>query len=562
MEKIFTKDCCYLKTLFRVRAIKKQKVNFRQESAMIFFCTKTNVFHTTSKVEGWIKNPVTKRYETKFHFKVARLRKEFHKLDKSARVELDKYSTKKFSEPWAGRPLIFKEGGELRHCQPKALEFSLTRDHSYLALEQGLGKTPVAITWLNTITKFNIFSSFTLLIIPPFLKSNWQRELTAWLPSYRSFKILESEDDLYSYYAEQGPLYDIVIVPDSLVISPHFLNLGQFENLIVDEAHRFNGDSKRSKALIEMKIRSGVERSLLLSGTPMRGKPIELWNVIRHFAWNTIDYMPEDVFIKRYCGGGFKEFKKYNKQTKRKEIKKVLNRAGSSNLKELGERISKYMLREKFDDYFKIDVKSRVIILDGKVPKEIKKFEEKTFKKKKLSDYLDSDSLGALAKYRYNLSKALLKPALQYLESKLSGDDGLLIGYWHTDLGEELKSELEKKSFKVGFIKGGVKTKERDQIIKNYLNGDLDAIVAQVTTMVGLNIPRGREIVFVESDWTPDSQAQFISRIKRDGFKGKNILVTYLALAGTLHEHILRRSLDKESDIGKLFSYAKQNERK
>lgn len=72
----------------------------------------------------------------------------------------------------------------------------------------------------------------------------------------------------------------------------------KFQIVIADEAHYMKSrESKRSKSLVP--ILTKIKRVLLLTGTPMLGKPNEIFNLIK--------ILRPDVFIKfldfgvRYC---------------------------------------------------------------------------------------------------------------------------------------------------------------------------------------------------------------------------------------------------------------------
>jgi SNF2 family DNA or RNA helicase len=516
-------------------------------SAQISFDKGSKTFWSLWKSSKFLFNPITKRYETNKHWVAARLREH---LDETSRNELSKYSVN--VTPWTGCFFI-NEGLSLRHCQPEAVQFALSRNHSYLALEQGLGKTPVALTIINSIHRWD-YDGQTLLIIPPFLLTNWQNEIRKWKAPHLKFAFLTTKFELANFNA---PDVDVIVVTDSIVASHEFtelLKIPRLKNIAVDEAHRFNGDSLRSKALYYRIEKDKPEKVTLLSGTPIRGRYIEFWKCLRTLAWDQIRFMPKKAFEQRYCDGRLVEFEKFNRAKMKKEKVKRWAALGSSNPEELKNRIKNFVIRRKFDDYFDIGIQQRIVLIDGKVSKEIKDYEEGVLKKKKLEDFLEDPNKGAIARYRLNLSRAMMKPAVEYILNAFETTEGpMLIGAWHTELLDYVAEALKKKGFKIGVIKGGVSVEERAKITTRYMSGKLDAIVANTQTMVGLNLTRGSRIIHLESTWSPDDIAQFNARVKRDGYKGKNILVDHLALANTMHEHIINIVLKKEKDISKVF---------
>ena len=67
---------------------------------------------------------------------------------------------------------------------------------------------------------------------------------------------------------------------------------------IADEAHYLKSrDAKRSKALIP--ILTASKRVILISGTPMINRPVELFNLLRILKPDCVDNFTE--YAGRYC---------------------------------------------------------------------------------------------------------------------------------------------------------------------------------------------------------------------------------------------------------------------
>lgn len=121
-----------------------------------------------------------------------------------------------------------------------------------LADEMGLGKTIQAIGIINEM--FPADKGNILIISPLSLKINWLREIERWGDTRASI--------LVTHYEAIGKL------------TPN-----QWDLLIIDEAHFVkNPDSKRGKAVT--KLAREAKRVLLLTGTPITNRPVELWPLL------------------------------------------------------------------------------------------------------------------------------------------------------------------------------------------------------------------------------------------------------------------------------------------
>ena len=72
----------------------------------------------------------------------------------------------------------------------------------------------------------------------------------------------------------------------------------QFNTVIADEAHYLKSrDSQRSKELVP--ILSAAKRVILLSGTPVLSKPVEIYNILRILRPDVTPSFKD--FTSRYC---------------------------------------------------------------------------------------------------------------------------------------------------------------------------------------------------------------------------------------------------------------------
>ena len=448
-------------------------------------------------------------------------------------------------EPWSGR-LIIPKGKKLHDYQKRGAEFILSRNNSYLAFQQRLGKTPTFITAMNTYI-YNIVNFRGLIVVPPFLVSYWCHMLKEWgkfehvnitLP-ITSGKGIGNLNELDDFNGSR-----IYVVADSLLIqkpvATYLANM-DWDFIGVDEAHRFCNDTGRTKVLFNQLVGKS-RKNVLMSGTPMPNRPIELYPALSKLALDSIEYMGRERYAKKYCDSRVIEVT---------PGRFVLDVSGASNTEELNTRLKDFMMVEKFADHFSVAETERMIILDchGKVKRSVKKLEE-NIGNVKLKDLVNSKNVGAIAEYRNALSEEKITPALSYIKNILDNTkEQILVLGIHTNLLVTLYGEL--KDYNAGLIYGAVTNRCRDGIKEEFQNGNMRVLVAQVETMVGIDLSAGTRAIFVESPWSPKSIEQAKFRLIHMEQK-KKIFFDHLVIADTLDEYVMKRVLEKEKDVSEV----------
>lgn len=244
------------------------------------------------------------------------------------------------------------EGCSYLGYQRAGIAFGFERPAILLGDEMGLGKTVQAIGLMNAQPELRR----RLIICPASLKLNWQRELNKWL--VRKCPIFIADSKLCPALA------DGVTIINYDVVSKHqeVLKDTEWDLIVCDEAHYLkNPKAKRTQVIFGVET-TAKERQLgmadipgimakkrvLLTGTPIANKPVELWPLIHY-----LDPITWSNFFKfgiRYCGankdGGHWDF------------------SGSSNLGELQDKLrSTIMVRRlKKDVLTELPPKRRQVI--------------------------------------------------------------------------------------------------------------------------------------------------------------------------------------------------------
>jgi SWI/SNF-related matrix-associated actin-dependent regulator of chromatin subfamily A-like protein 1 len=448
-------------------------------------------------------------------------------LSSKAKTELLKRTCHAVTPVRFFNPTLLKN---LKPYQREALDFSSSRNHSYLALEQGLGKTLIGITLIDSTPGVSI------IICPPHLIDNWLREFDKW--GIRRPEVLKTSKDVQSYN-----FLKTFIVPDSLIVRNFkILKKFKYELMLVDEGDRFNTSSKRTKALLthHNRLSKNATKVTWLSGTPIRNRPVELWPILSALAYNTIDYMDYYEFCRRYC-----DMKSFVIKGR-----KILDVSGSSNLEELAKKIKPFMLRMDLKDKTSLkEVREKLIALDHDTSKEFKELEDVLSVKYSIKELVGKEGLGDIAEYRAALSLEKIEPTVSLARRILKTKKNLIIFTWHRELSNSLVLGL--KEFKAVKVDGSLSSRDKEKSILSFKIGDSKILIGQISTMVGYNLPECNTGLFAESSWVPSLNAQAISRMNRIG-QTKEVSIYYLSLRGSLDYYVLKRVLEKREDISKL----------
>src|SRR4051794_18460987 len=157
-------------------------------------------------------------------------------------------------------------GGELQPFQWAAVHYALDARRTFLADEQGLGKTVEALAALEADDAYP-----AIVVCPASLKLNWAREAHRWLP-HRRVAVVEGR-------LAVPPTGEITIL-NYEIVAAHREALGRTKPraLVVDESHYVkNPQAKRTQAV--RRLAGGVAEDglrLALTGTPVLNHAEEL----------------------------------------------------------------------------------------------------------------------------------------------------------------------------------------------------------------------------------------------------------------------------------------------
>lgn len=429
-----------------------------------------------------------------------------------------------------------------------------------LADEQGLGKTIEAIGVINADPNINN----VLVVCPASLKTNWARELAKWLVIPRSIAIAEGDN---------FPNTDIVIVNyDLLTRLRPTIDARNWDLLIADEAHRAkNPKAQRTQALLGHR-KSGnpgviARRKLLLTGTPIVNRPVELWPLIEALDPNGMG-ASFFTFAKRYTDAAHNGY--------------GWDFTGAANLPELQQRMrAKFMVRRlKSEVLTELPAKRRQVIVvppNGAAAtvaaeqqlfqhhREVMERVEKAAAEAKARGDKDGytaaiKSLHAanriafekMSKARHATAVAKIPALIEHVTELLEAEDKVVVFIHHHDVAHALAEAFPDAAVVTGETKISDRTLEVDRFQTDpHCRVFIGSLAA---AGIGLTLTAAQLVVFGEEDWVPGNINQAEDRLHRIGQHG-SVLVqhlvfddsvdAYMAQVNVAKQDVFDRSLDE-----------------
>jgi SWI/SNF-related matrix-associated actin-dependent regulator of chromatin subfamily A-like protein 1 len=407
--------------------------------------------------------------------------------------------------------------GELRPFQRAGVRYALTQRRTFLADEQGLGKTVQALAAMEYDEAFP-----AVVVCPASMKLTWQREVRHWLP-HRTTAVLSGRSAVGWERAGAGSA-DIVIL-NYEIVDGHLERLRDLEPRagVFDESHYCKEPrAKRTKACIA--LARGVHKEglrLALTGTPVLNRPKELVSQLRLI-------------------GRLKDFDSGAGMARRFKGRDALERLHWHL------RSHCYVRRLKADVLPQLPPKEQVTI-----PVELENETEYRLAERDLVAWLRSQPLD-LHDYEARVAAAMRNERLVRLNRlrQLAGRGKLTAAFsWVHDFlesGEPLvvfadhvevqKALLERFPGAVHVL-GDDNAVARDAAVQEFQRpGGPQLIVCSLRAAgQGITLTRASNVAFMELDWTPARLAQAEDRCHRIG-QDDSVTAWYLLAPNTIDE--------------------------
>ncbi len=408
-------------------------------------------------------------------------------------------------------------GGELKPFQRAGVSYLLRRRRSFLADEQGLGKTIEALATLAAADAFP-----AIIVCPANLKLNWLREIERWLPS-RSVRLLSG----HGRSSGEGDAELTLVNYDILDVRLQELLADRPQALVIDEAHYCkNPAAKRTRAVQKLAAAVPAEGLVLaLSGTPIVNRPTELISQLRILG-RLEDFGSGVQFGARFRGADAHQRLHWHL------------------------RARCYVRRLKRDVLPQLPAKTRAVVpveLDNEAEYRLAERDLLAWLRSQPLDLRELDAKVAAALraerlVRLNALKLLaargkLASALAWIHDFASSGERLVVFARHREVQRAVVERFPQALHILGEDRPG----QRDGALRSFQEpdgpGNQLIICSMEVAGQGLTLTRASNVAFLELDWTPAKHDQAEDRCHRIG-QHDAVTAYYLLAAETVDETI------------------------
>jgi superfamily II DNA or RNA helicase len=404
--------------------------------------------------------------------------------------------------------------GTLMPFQTAGVVYALRRRRTFIADEQGLGKTVQALAAIEAAEAYP-----AVVVCPASLKLNWLRECTRWLPGRRAEPLSGRRGPL--------PLAEIIVVNyDVLDARADALADLEPQAIVFDESHYVkNPKANRTKAAIDLSARLPEQAlRLALTGTPLVNRPRELVPQLRALG-RLGDFGSGASFERRFEG-----------QEARERLHWHL-------------RSTCYVRRRKEEVLTQLPPKRRITV---PVPlaneHEYRHLEEdlvdwlrhEVHDPRQLADRIDSalraEALVKLNALRHVAARGKLHAAIEWIKTFLESRERLVVFAHHRDIQAELVAMFPRAARILG--SDSVEERQRNvELFQKARGGASLCICSLEAASHGFTLTAAASVAFLELGWTPAKHDQAEDRVHRIG-QDRHVTAWYLLAADTIDERI------------------------
>jgi len=423
--------------------------------------------------------------------------------------------------------------------QRAGVKYAAQSRRCFIADDMGLGKTLQAIATLEHTPN----SYPAVVVCPPNLVLNWQKEYGKWLPERKVVIVTDRK----AFPEDRN--FDVLVIGYSN-ISHWQKQITNFRSFVFDESHYVKSPtSQRTKAAIKIARTAPPDGIILcLTGTPVTNRPAEYASQLDVLGkLNTFGGLWG--FYRRYCGAFRDRFGQWNI-------------SGNSNLDELNERLrgNCYIRRTK-DQVLKDlpPVRHANVVVSGspvqmqeyrKAERDIVEYLVERAKQIALELGTSPGSAAVVARIKAEsnehlvrisvlrklAAKAKMESVVEFVESHIGVGLKVVVAAHHREIVDELANKFGGLKIQGGMLVAEVEdAKSRFQ---EQSTEDAPVIVLSIqAAKTGHTLTASQDVLFVELPWTPADVDQTYSRCHRLGQRG-SVTATYLLCEGTVDEEI------------------------
>lgn len=441
-------------------------------------------------------------------------------------------------------------GVDLYPFQRAGVQYALKSRRTFIADEQGLGKTYQAIATIHAADAFPV-----VVVCQGNMKYGWHRAWQAACPD-------RVVDVLSGRKPSRIPKFSDVVVINYDILDAWKNELLKFgpKSLVNDESHNLkNPKAKRTKANLEI-ARFVPDDGLVLNltGTSVLNRPKEL--------------LPQlDILGRKEEFGGFKFFLRYC-GAYRDQF--GWNMDGATNLDELNERLrsSCFVRRLKADVLTELPPKQRAVIpieIDNmreyraaeedvvnylrtaaseKAEREaeeagLSKDEKKTLRADKSRraavSAAQAETLVQIQTLKQIAAKGKVNAAVEWAAGFIESEK-LVMFVHHLEVAQMVVDDKRLADANMARISGGMDAEEKQAQIDKFQNDDSCRMIlcSLKAANTGITLTAASNVAFLEVGWTPAEHDQAEDRCHRIGQEG-SVTAWYLLAQDTIDERIV-----------------------
>jgi SWI/SNF-related matrix-associated actin-dependent regulator of chromatin subfamily A-like protein 1 len=463
--------------------------------------------------------------------------------------------------------------------QQEGVDFALKRRGSLLGMEQGTGKTAVAIITSFSWLCLNQDWKSVLVVCPSSLRINWMLEISNWMESWiikRDWTVgIVADSNSFPDATFTIVSYDMLHRPG---VTEHVHREEAWDIAILDEAQYIQsmtsircrhilGETKKDKATKSNVIVTPAlkaRRKLALSGTPLMNKVINLYPILKWLAPQDWDYWP---FAVRYCGGerGYKNSIMTNGASNIEELhrrltvgpKALLYRVLKKDvLLDLPDKLHKIItlpapqgVRTMLDQEKKAHSLHRDILAELRSARELASLEATEEHRMRVLALRKqrSDLFGQMASIRKQLAVTKAPLAISHLSDILdSGVEKILLFGTHREPLASIADALSGYGSQL-LLGGTDAVKRNEMVVKFQTDPSMRVFVlSSKAGGTGLTLHAASYVVMFEPEWTDASSQQCVDRAHRYG-QTRGVVCDWLCFEESLDVKLLQTSLNKAS---------------
>lgn len=442
-------------------------------------------------------------------------------------------------------PVYHPSGFELRDYQKQGVARGLELKRFINCFEQGLGKTGTSCTTLK-VAELKGEDVFPCLVIcPASTKINWKREWEMWTDkkamvldnkskdTWQQFHELGMSDVFITNYESLKKFFVLKMPPKGKLKKSTDIEMdpriGIFKSIIIDESHRLKDPStQQSKIVLQLGL--GKEWKIMLTGTPVVNKPIDLYPQLAILG-RLNEFGGRKGYLMRYCEGG----------------------RGSANLKELNYYLNKrcFFRKEKVEVAKDLPEKQRQTILcDITTRKEYVKaqsdfvnfLKDKGCDDAEIARKLRGEIMVKMGELKRISARGKMNEVCEFVREVNESGEKLIVFCVLHEIVDELLKQFPYAVTVTGRDNTDVKQSNIDAFQKD---PNVKLIVCNIRAAgVGITLTASSRVAFVEYPWTYADCVQCEDRAHRIGQKN-NVMCTYFLGQKTIDEDLYKMIQEK-----------------